>query len=94
MHDPIALCIADDRRTLFVAEAANHRIRTIRLDTGIIATFAGDGSQQYSGDLLNAGVTSLSTPHGVAITALNLLFISDTGHHIVYRTTLDAVPAP
>ncbi|HSG82531.1 MAG TPA: hypothetical protein VLC48_09790, partial [Gemmatimonadota bacterium] len=65
LHDPVAVCVTEDRRTLFVAEAANHRIRMVRLDTGIIATFAGDGTDEYSGDLLSAGVTSLSAPRGV-----------------------------
>ncbi len=94
LHDPVAVAVTEDRRVLFIADSANNRIRMVRLETGIIFTFAGTGEDAYSGDLLSASETSLAAPQGLAATPFNILLIADTGHHIVYRTSLGVLPAP
>jgi hypothetical protein len=66
----------------------------VRLESGRIFTFAGTGEDAYSGDLLSASETSLAAPLGLAATPFNILLVADTGHHIVYRTSLGVLPSP
>lgn len=76
----------DDGRTLYVADSGNHRIRIVTLTSSLINTFAGNGETEFAGDLLDAGATQLRQPQGVATSPFGLVIISDTGHHIVWRT--------
>jgi DNA-binding beta-propeller fold protein YncE len=48
LAEPNGLALADDR--LYVTDVADHRVRVVDLRTGTIATFAGTGEAQDSGD--------------------------------------------
>lgn len=85
---PLAVAASPDGRTLFIADTQNHRIRAVDLLAGTISTFAGTGETDYNGDLLEAGRTALHLPAGLATSGVGHLFISDTGHHLVRRTTV------
>lgn len=85
---PAALSATADGTLLFIAEPNNHRIRLVDRRAARIATFAGTGESEFAGALRSAGETALSAPVGVATSPLELLFIADTGHHIVLRTTI------
>jgi DNA-binding beta-propeller fold protein YncE len=87
---PRALAVTTDG-LLFIADTNNNRVRLVNLTTGTIATFAGTGDSRFNGELLTAGETSLSAPHGLAASSFGLIFISDTGHHIVLRAVIDFV---
>ncbi|HUG02534.1 MAG TPA: hypothetical protein VML95_11760 [Longimicrobiales bacterium] len=89
LRAPAALTVALDGRTLFIADTENHRVRRVNLSTGVITTFAGTGDTAFNGDLMEAGGTSLSQPRGVAATEAGQLYIADTGHHVVWRTTIE-----
>ena len=86
---PEDVAVSSDGSRLYIADTFNHRIRLVTLETGRIETFAGTGEQQYSGDLLDAGATSLSRPGGVETSPFGLLFVSDPGHAVVWRVALD-----
>ena len=73
----------------YVADGGNRRIRSVDLDDGTIITIAGTGDPEFSGELLDAGATSLSGPRGVAVSPFGLLFIGDPGHDIAWRVALD-----
>jgi sugar lactone lactonase YvrE len=89
LAQPADVAVSADERQLYIADTSNHRIRLVNLDTGRIETYAGTGNQEYSGDLLDAGATSLSRPGGVATSPFGLLFISDPGHAVVWRVALE-----
>jgi DNA-binding beta-propeller fold protein YncE len=89
LDNPRALAVTDEDHFLFIADVNNDRVRLVNLATGTISTFAGTGDDRFSGELLAAGETSLSAPHGLATSSFGLLFISDTGHHIVLRAVID-----
>lgn len=93
LNRPEAVAVAPDGRTLFIADVLNHRIRIVNLNTGIIGTLAGTGEDEFNGDLLDAGATSLDQPAGLAISANDRLYLSDTGHHIVRRGAVRFVAA-
>ena len=85
---PWSIVASDDGASLFFTELGNHVVRTVNLATGTISTFAGTGSPVYSGNGRPAGQTALSAPRGLYLAPQGFLFISDSGHHIVWRTTV------
>jgi DNA-binding beta-propeller fold protein YncE len=85
---PAAVSTTADGALLFIAEPNNRRIRLVDLRADRIVTFAGNGESEFGGDLRSAGETALSAPMGVATSPLEVLFIADSGHDIVLRTTI------
>jgi sugar lactone lactonase YvrE len=67
----------DGSGNLFIADAANNRIRWVDASTGIITTVAGNGMPDYSGDGGPATSASLNGPSGVVVDAAGNLFIAD-----------------
>jgi hypothetical protein len=73
---PYGLAI-DGHGNLYIAENGTHRIRLV--DTqGIIHTFAGTGTQGFSGDGGLATNANLDSPFGIAVDATGNVFIADT----------------
>jgi hypothetical protein len=62
----------------------NHRVRSISLSTGLIATFLGTGDSALVADQLDASATATSRPQGLASDGPHL-FAADAGHHVVRR---------
>jgi len=86
LSDPRDVAASDDGRSLYVADRGNNRIRIVSLASPFINTFAGSGDTDFAGDLIDAGVAGLWSPIGVATSPFGLVMISDTKHHIVWRT--------
>jgi DNA-binding beta-propeller fold protein YncE len=70
---------------LYVADAGNHVVRRIDLDTGEVRVFAGTGTAGSSGDGGLAVEATLHTPQGVGVGADGVLYIADTENHVVRR---------
>ncbi|RKP54029.1 hypothetical protein D7Z26_11610 [Cohnella endophytica] len=81
---PWAVAI-DSSGNLYIADAANHRIRKVDKSTGNISTVAGNGSFGYSGDGGLATSAQLNGPRGVAIDSDGNLYIADTGNHRIRK---------
>src|SRR2546428_549661 len=64
------------RRSLFIADTINERIRKVS-SNGIITTVAGNGSSGYSGDRGPAINAQLYSPYAVAVDSAGNLFIVD-----------------
>jgi len=94
LDTPLAVAVSSDGGLLFIADSDNQRVRVVSMETVTIWTFAGTGDENFNGDLLPAGETALKEPRGLAVSPLDLLYISDTGHHIVRRTAVTFVTAP
>lgn len=88
LNRPRAVAVTPDASQLFIADAANGRVRVVNLSSGRISRFAGTGKPLFSGEGLDAADTSLEAPGGLAIHSDGTLFIADTGHQIVWRTPL------
>jgi uncharacterized protein (TIGR03437 family) len=65
--------------TVYVADAADHRIRAIT-PLGAITTIAGDGSAGSSGDGGMAKNARLNSPYGLALDREGALYVADLGN--------------
>jgi hypothetical protein len=64
---------------LYIADDGNSRIRMVNT-SGVISTFAGNGSSGYSGDGVLATTASLYYPIGVVVDAIGDVLIADMGN--------------
>ncbi|MFN0165529.1 MAG: BACON domain-containing protein [Bryobacteraceae bacterium] len=76
----------DSNGNVYAVEQLKYRVRRIRAD-GLITTFAGTGSDGYSGDGGPAVNARLSFPSGVAVDAANNVYIADTLNHRIRRVS-------
>ena len=79
----------DDSGDLFIADSLNNVVREVNLNTGIINTIAGNGTQGHSGDGGPATAAELSGPSGLALNGSGDLFIADSGNHEVRELNLN-----
>ena len=63
----------DSSGNVLIADTYNNRIRKITTSTGIITTYAGTGSESYSGDNGVASSAALFRPAGLGIDTLGKL---------------------
>lgn len=81
--------IAVDRTgNVYVAEAANHRVRKIAAD-GSIQTVAGTGIGGFSGDGGLAAAAQINQPYGLALDFNGNLYIADLGNSRVREVAAD-----
>ena len=50
LAEPNGLALDATRKRLFITDVADHRVRVVDLNTGLIATFAGTGEGKHDGD--------------------------------------------
>ncbi len=76
LNSPRFLAV-DSLGNLYMSDRDNHRIRRVDASTGIITTFAGNGSGGFSGDGGPAASAQLNGPLGVTVGAAGNLYIAD-----------------
>ena len=69
----------DNKRNVYVADTANHRIRKITED-GTVSTFAGNEAGLINGTSDGA---AFFHPHGIVIDKQGNAYVSDTNNHMV-----------
>jgi uncharacterized protein (TIGR03437 family) len=79
---------ADAGGNVYVADAADQRVRRIGVD-GTIETIAGTGIAGFSGDGGPAVAAQLNSPYGLAFDASGNLYIADLGNARVRRVAPD-----
>ncbi len=62
---------------LYIADSRNHRIRKVDTTTGIVSTFAGNGTDGFSGDGGSALSAQLHGPTGVTVDSSGNLYVAD-----------------
>lgn len=74
-----------DSGNLYVADSTNSKIRHIVISTGVVTTFAGDGTDAF---LNGTGIAAqFNNPQGIASDGTNL-YISDTGNNVIRRIVI------
>ncbi len=76
---------------VYIADQSNNTVRKVN-SAGIISTFAGTATNGYLGDGGDANAAEISSPKGLALDALNRLFISDYDNNVI-RVVYTNVPA-
>jgi Putative Ig domain/NHL repeat len=71
----------DSSGNVYIADAGNNRIREVAASTGVITTFAGNGTSGFSGDGGAATSAALFSPQGVYVDAAGNVYISDTANY-------------
>jgi hypothetical protein len=83
LNEPAGIAVTGDGG-LFIADAANHRIRRVDRQ-GLIATVAGLGSPGFGGDGKLAVDALLNQPMDVVADSSNNLYIADYANHVIRR---------
>jgi DNA-binding beta-propeller fold protein YncE len=73
--------IAFDKRTLYVCDLDNRRIRAVDLKTGVVTTVAGNGEKGVPRDGEDARTQPLFDPRAIAVDAKGRLYICERGGH-------------
>lgn len=74
----------DKSGSLYIADAANHRIRKIT-QAGTVSTVAGSGLQGFSGDGGSALAASLNQPSSIAFDSTGNLYVADAGNNRIRK---------
>jgi hypothetical protein len=80
----------DASGNLYIADTANHRIRRVDATTATITTYAGNSTQNFSGDAGPATAASLNTPRSAMATPTNLLLLADSGNQRIRQVASNA----
>lgn len=80
----------DGNGNVFFADLNNNRIRKIN-SSGIISTVAGNGTQGYNGDNINAINASLFHPSGVKTDDDGNMFIADLYNHRIRKVDVNGI---
>jgi trimeric autotransporter adhesin len=81
LNTPEGIALDQDGR-LYIADGGNSVIRVVENDS--IRTYAGNGSEEYSGDGGLATLASLSV-HGIAVDHEGNLYIADAGNNVIRK---------
>lgn len=76
---------------LYICDTMNHAIRVYDTATGVIDTFAGTGSQGFSGDGGPATSAQLAFPSDVDVDSQGRVYIADTFNQCIRRVGTDGV---
>jgi streptogramin lyase len=78
-------CELDGKGHLYIAEAANHCIRQVHLQTGVVRTVAGTGKKGHSGDRGPATAATFNEPYAVVISPEGDLYVVDRLNAVVRK---------
>jgi DNA-binding beta-propeller fold protein YncE len=83
LNEPYGIAI-DKAANVYIADRHNHCVRRVDGTSGMITTFAGNGSAEFSGDGGPASQAGIVEPNGLALDPANgRLFIADVADHRV-----------
>ena len=85
LAEPNGLAFGSDERLLYITDVADNRVRVVTIASGMIATFAGTGAAEHSGDGGPALRAVFDAPKEMAIDRDGSLLIVDTENHAIRR---------
>lgn len=76
LNDPQGLAL-DAQGNLYIADRGHHRVRRVS-PSGVITTFAGNGSPVFEGDGEIADMSGIGSPHDIVVRRDGIVFITVT----------------
>lgn len=89
LNTPVGLAV-DKSGSLYIADQGNNVVRMVSAG-GTITTFAGNGTQGYSGNGGPATSAQLNGPQGVAVDSSGNVYIADTLNSVIREVTPNGV---
>jgi uncharacterized protein (TIGR03437 family) len=89
LNQPSA-CVVDSLGNLYIADTFSHRVRKVNI-AGVIGTVAGTGQPGSAVDNVQATVSPLNSPQGIAVDGNGNLFIADSANNRIREVTADGV---
>ena len=77
----------DSSGNIYIADTTNNRIRYVAASTGIVTTFAGNGTAGYSGDGSAATIAEKAAPMTWRSTAPGIFYIVDENNNRIREVT-------
>ena len=93
LRNPSGIAVNPAGTVLYIGDSGNNVVRMVNLTTGIITTFAGNGSGSgttgggYTGDNGPATSAEMWSPSGVALDASGNLYIADTYNSAIRKVS-------
>ena len=84
LQAPIAVAL-DTSGDLYIADGQSSVVRRVDAATGIISTFAGNGSSGYSGDGAAATSAQLNFPDALAVDSGGIVYIADDSNNVIRK---------
>ena len=81
LHSPAGLAV-DAAGNLYIAELAGYRVRKVDAQTGMITTYAGNGTTVSSGDFGPAVAAGIQQPIALAFDPTGNLYIAEAGNNV------------
>jgi uncharacterized protein (TIGR03437 family) len=89
LNTPVGLAV-DKSGNLYIADQGNNVVRMVSA-AGIITTFAGNGTQGYSGNGGPAASAQLNGPQGVTVDSSGNVYIADTLNSVIREVTPNGI---
>jgi hypothetical protein len=86
LHGPAGIAL-DAQGNVFIGEMWSNRVRKITASTGIITTYAGNGTAGFSGDGGAATAAALNLPGFMMVSGNGSLYIADALNRRIRRVT-------
>lgn len=84
LNSPRGIAVATNG-DFYIGDRSNHRICRVTALTGLITTFAGTGTQGYTGDGGLAILARFRTPQGLHLHTNGDLYIADAGNNVIRK---------
>ncbi len=84
LYEPASVLV-DVAGNLYIADSGNNVVRRINASTGVITTYAGNNSEQFSGDAGPASEAGLYGPYAFALDSQGSLYIADVFHNRIRK---------
>jgi hypothetical protein len=89
INNPLGVGV-DSYGNIYIAEQGNNRIRIVNT-SGVISTFAGNGTASYSGDGGQATAAEINHPYSVVVDDSNNIFIADKMNYRIRKVNTSGI---
>jgi len=83
--------ISDNSNNIYIVDINNHRIRRVDYFTGVITTYAGNGTAGNGGDGGLASSAQLNQPNAIIFDLSGNLYVADAGNNVIRKISTGGI---